>query len=166
VKEQMIKNILLILAIITVIATNGCDSVKQSNDPVVPVGVDDKEMNVAIQQAQASLNEFIRRFEHPEKNDKWFLVKGRFTCGDEVEHIWVADLTYRDNAFSGVIANEPNMQCLHFKEAVTVPFKDITDWMYVSQNRLVGGFTTRVLYYRMSPKARKEENLTRQYRID
>jgi uncharacterized protein YegJ (DUF2314 family) len=166
VKGQMIKYIFLIVAIIAMTATTGCDSVKQSTDPVVPVGTDDKEMNEAIQKAQTSLDGFIRRLEHPERDDKWFLVKGRFSCGDDVEHIWVANITYTGKAFSGVLANEPNMSCLHFKKAVNVPVEDISDWMYVSQNRLVGGFTTRVLYNRMSPKKRNEEDLTRPYRID
>jgi uncharacterized protein YegJ (DUF2314 family) len=166
-RTQVIKFMTVLVLIAAAIALTVCDAPQRSdNPPVVSVGAGDKEMNAAIEKAQGSLNGFVLRLAHPEKGDKWFLVKGRFTRGNEVEHIWIADVTYDGKAFNGVLADEPKMQGLRLKGAVFVPLSDITDWMYVSHDRLVGGFTTRVLYNRLSHKERKDADFTRPFRIE
>jgi uncharacterized protein YegJ (DUF2314 family) len=55
---------------------------------------------------------------------------------------------------------------LKFKQQVSVPLDNISDWMYVSDGRLIGGFTSRVLYGRMSPEERKQDDSGRPYRIE
>jgi len=157
--------ILIVLSLSFMIAN--CNSKKSSeNDAVTPVSDDDQEMNAAMQQARKTLNAFVERFTNPRTTDKWFLVKGRFTHEGRVEHIWVADLVFDGKVFSGVLANQPELPGLKFKQQVSVPMENISDWMYVSNGRLIGGFTTRVLYGRMSPEERKRDDAGRPYRID
>ena len=144
-----------------------CNSKKQSEeDAAAPVLKDDQEMNAAMQHARKTLNEFIERYSHPKSADKWFLVKGRFTNEGQVEHIWVADLAFDGKVFSGVLANEPELPGFRFKQQVSVPIENISDWMYVSDGQLIGGFTTRVLYNRLSMEERKRDDAERHFRID
>lgn len=156
-----------ILIVLSALIIANCNSKMSSeNDPIVPVSDDDQEMNSAMQKARSTLNEFIERFTHPKTSDKWFLVKGRFTHKGQIEHIWMADLVLDGKFFSGVLANEPEYPGLKFKQKVSVPLDNISDWMYVSDGRLMGGFTIRVLYGRMSPEERKRDDAERPYRID
>jgi uncharacterized protein YegJ (DUF2314 family) len=44
-----------------------------------------------------------------------------------------------------VVANEPRIKGLSYMERVSFLPAQITDWMYMQDGKLVGGFTTRVL---------------------
>jgi uncharacterized protein YegJ (DUF2314 family) len=164
-KIYITSSIIILITFITFLI--GCGS-KDSppNARVVPIPDEDQEINAAMDKARSSLNEFIERFNHPHASDKWFLVKGRFTHGDRIEHIWVADLVFDGKVFSGVLANEPEIPGLKFKQHVSISLDNVSDWMYVSDGRPIGGFTTRVLYGRMSPEERKRDDAERPYRID
>src|ERR1039458_7388635 len=79
------------LAMAILVMAVGC---RKSDDPVVKVEAEDSEMNTAISAAQASMTNFMTVFRAPQTNQQYFLIKGKFTAGDVVEHIWVADLRY------------------------------------------------------------------------
>jgi uncharacterized protein YegJ (DUF2314 family) len=40
----------------------------------------------------------------------------------------------------------------------TVSKSEISDWFYIDNGKLVGGYTIRVLYSRMSPEEKKDFN--------
>lgn len=158
------------LGVAILIVAAGCND-KQSHaktdDPVTKVLSEDSEMNAAIKTAQTSLTNFIAIFSAPATNQKYFLIKARFTDKDVAEHIWVADLRYDGKVFYGVIANEPqDIPSLRFKQPVEVQFPQITDWMYVEDGKLVGGFTSRVLRNRKSEQERREQDANLRYRYD
>jgi uncharacterized protein YegJ (DUF2314 family) len=152
----------LVMAILLVVA--GC---KKSEDTVVQVRGEDSEMNAAISDARASLTNFMAAFQNRGTNQQYFLVKGKFVAGDEFEHIWVADLTYDGNTFHGVIANEPErVTGLRFKQPVEVHMEQISDWMFVQDGKLVGGYTSRVLRNRMSVQQRREMDASVPYSFE
>jgi uncharacterized protein YegJ (DUF2314 family) len=160
----MNKGYILIELFVLVVLMISCGS--NDNPAIVSVSDTDHEMNAAMEKARSTLNEFIQRVARPSPSDQWFLVKGRFTHGGEIEHIWVADIVFDGKAFLGVLANEPKLSGLKFKQRVIVPLDNVSDWMYVSNGKLVGGYTTRVLYRRMSPEEREHDDAQRPYRID
>ena len=142
----------------------GC---RKSDDPVVKVEAEDSEMNTAISAAQASMTNFMTVFRAPQTNQQYFLIKGKFTAGDVVEHIWVADLRYDGSVFHGVIANEPeSIPSLRFKQPVEIQLAQISDWMFVQDGKLVGGYTSRVLRKRMTAQQRRELDAQLPYRYE
>ncbi len=138
----------------------------QTRDPIVKVALGDPEMTQAITKAQATLDRFIASLRSPKSWQQSFLVKGRFTTLGEVEHIWVADISFDGRLFHGVLANEPRLPGLKFKQLVTVSREDVSDWMYIANNKLVGGYTIRVLRKRQSKEEREREDASRPYTID
>jgi uncharacterized protein YegJ (DUF2314 family) len=138
----------------------------QTRDPIVKVAPGDPEMTQAIAKAQTTLDRFIATLRSPKSWQQSFLIKGRFTALGEVEHIWVADLTFDGRLFHGVLANEPRLPGLKFKQLVFVPREDVSDWMYVANNKLVGGYTIRVLRKHQSKDEREREDASRPYAID
>jgi uncharacterized protein YegJ (DUF2314 family) len=87
------------------------------------------------------------------------------TRGDQVEHIWLADLDFSRPKPRGVVANEPKIQGLRFKHPVDFDPAYVSDWMYVDNGTLVGGYTTRVLRKRLTPEERKELDARVPYRF-
>jgi uncharacterized protein YegJ (DUF2314 family) len=139
----------------------------KKDDQVVAVNQQDAEMNAAIAKAHATLTNFIAVLSSPQTNQQYFLVKGKFTAGDVVEHIWVADVTFDGKVFRGVLANDPeNIPGLSFKQPVEVPPAQVSDWMFVQDGKLVGGYTSRVLRSRMTDEERRELDAKIPYRYD
>ena len=134
-------------------------------DPIVGVPAENRQMNAAIDQARATLPQFFQAMANPRPNQQSFLVKVEFRRGPEVEHIWVADLDFTGKTPRGVIANEPRIKGIRFMEQVSFDRADISDWMYLEDGRLVGGYTTRVIRDRMSPEERKEFDASAPYKF-
>ena len=64
------------------------------------------------------------------------------------EHIWLAVTAISDPQVTGRLDNDPDQDVGHKRgETVTVPSKDISDWLYEDSGteKLVGGFTIKVL---------------------
>jgi uncharacterized protein YegJ (DUF2314 family) len=124
------------------------------SDRPVPFDSEDEEMELAIYAAKHSFGDFLAAYSEPKSGQEGFLVKVAFIDGEDVEHIWVADLEFVDMHFRGVIANEPSLRSLHFMQPVEFEPPQITDWMYIENGRLVGGYTTRLIRQRMSAEER------------
>jgi uncharacterized protein YegJ (DUF2314 family) len=71
--------------------------------------------------------------------------------------MWVSDLSFSSNQFEGVLGNEPvYVGELHLGDHVTVDPQDISDWLIIDNNELLGGFTYHVLRNKMTENERKQ----------
>jgi uncharacterized protein YegJ (DUF2314 family) len=111
-------------------------------------------MNQAIDQARATLPQFLRAFSNPNADQASFLLKVRFQSGHENEHIWLADLDLSKSLSLGTVANKPKLRGFDFMQRVTFRIADVSDWMYVQGGYLVGGYTTRLIRSRLSAQER------------
>jgi len=125
-------------------------------------------MNAAIQQAQDTLPLFIAALQSPTPTQPFFLIKTRFPFGseNEVEHMWVSDISYNGTQFEGVLANEPIfVQGIHLSDHVVVRIENVSDWMIIDNGRLLGGFTIYVLRSRMTDSEREQFDNDSEYII-
>lgn len=144
------KRRLLVLAVLACPACNGSSS-------SVMVADDDIEMNAAIQKARARVATFVIRLERPEPTDRHFSVKVVIRDGEHVEHFWLDSVRYDKGVFYGTLGNVPQLVRGHsYGERVSVAAAEITDWMYVAGDHLVGGITIRAIRKNMSPAERAE----------
>jgi len=106
---------------------------------------------------------FITALQHPTVTQRDFELKKRFIQGAEVEHIWLSDVTFSGNRFHGRVDNHPvKITGVKMGGRVSVNPNEISDWAYVDNGNLVGGYTIRVLFKELSPERRKElENESR-----
>jgi uncharacterized protein YegJ (DUF2314 family) len=118
----------------------------------------DPAMSAAFAQAAASLDGFLKAWRNPPPGAKAFALKIGLTDsasppgyiivppnGDApsaVEWFWVVDLHVDGDAFSGAINNDPEElrnvssgQMIHFAR------KDVGDWMYMQDGKIVGDAT-------------------------
>ena len=153
--------VLLVLAPTILFA--GCGGA--SDDPVIGVEAEDREMNAAIAHARSTVAEFVERLENPKPTDEAFSVKKMVEDGDQVEHFWLTDISHTDGTFSGTIGNDPQVvRTVKFGQQVTVAASDITDWMYLDNGKMVGNFTLLVLLERM-PKEQADA-IRQEYQIN
>ncbi len=135
------------------------------DDKTLPFSSEDAQMEAAILEAKSSIGQFIAAFTKPTSRQKSFLVKVVFDEGEQREHLWVADLGLGGDKLRGVIANEPNLPSLKFTQKVEFEPRYISDWMYIEDGYLVGGYTTRVIRDRMTPEARAEHDARAPYKF-
>jgi uncharacterized protein YegJ (DUF2314 family) len=123
----------------------------------------DAEMKQAVRQARKTVGTFITALQHPTGRQHDFEVKKPFIQGDKKEHIWLANVTYSGNRFHGYVDNTPReIKGLKFGQRVSVNPDEISDWAFIENGNLVGGYTIRVLSNGADPalqaKAEREGN--------
>ena len=166
---------LKLLIIVPLLAVGGCathrvehpvarEAIRHRKNPeCFRIGNDDLEVRDAVSAARKSVGTFIAALQHPSANQRDFEVKKPFVQGAAVEHIWLSGVTFSGNRFHGRVDNRPvKIKGLKMGELVSVNPSEISDWAYVDNGNLVGGYTIRLLHKELSPERRKEfENESR-----
>jgi uncharacterized protein YegJ (DUF2314 family) len=123
--------------------------------PIVQLDKDDPALVEAIARARATMPDFIRALEAPPPSHRDFSIKALFP--ELQEHMWVSDPRYVAGEFTGTLGNIPaGSTTLKLGDEVCVPEAWVTDWKYIDNDVLAGGYTLRVIRDRMSEKARKD----------
>lgn len=144
---------------------------RENKSPGAPgyqqVGDDDRQCERAAEHAQRSLGFFMAALKAKKPGDTSFEIKKGFVDGDKREHLWISDLTYDGTNFHGKIDNRPiDVKNVQLGERVTVAPREVSDWMFVKEGKLMGGYTTRVLYARLSPEQRAQFDEQAEFRIE
>lgn len=127
----------------------------------------DKQFDRAEEHAQRSLGFFIAALRAKKQGDTSFEIKKGFVDGDKCEHLWITNVTYDGTNFHGQIDNRAfDVKNVHLGQRVTVAPREVSDWMFVKNGKLMGGYTTRVLYARLSPERRAEFDRRAEFRIE
>ncbi len=160
---------LKLLIIVPLLACGGCathhmenpmarEAIRKGKNPeCFRIQSNDVEVRNAVVTARKSVGKFIAALQHPSPGQRDFEVKKPFVQGTEVEHIWLCGVTFSGNRFHGKVDNRPiKIKGLKMGELVSVNPTEITDWAYVDNGNLVGGYTIRLLHKELSQKRRKE----------
>jgi uncharacterized protein YegJ (DUF2314 family) len=132
----------------------GCGK-KHPADKVTYVSDDDPRMNAAMEKARSTVGTFISALKAPKAGQAAFSVKMAFTDGSATEHMWLTPVNYDGRSFQGTVNNQPEkVKNVTMGQKVTVEPSKISDWMYVENRKLVGGYTLRVLRDALPPNER------------
>ena len=119
------------------------------------VGSDNTSMNLAIAVAKGSIDQFNKAFESGDSAYSEFAVKKKYFTEDGGEHMWVAVTKIVDGNYQGIVNNDAEMtKEVKYGDSVTVLRDEITDWMYIENNILRGGYTIREIRNQLSEKER------------
>lgn len=124
----------------------------------------DAALDAAMENARTSFKYFWREMSWENrrivKGHDFSAVKIGFKTdkgGDvpEIEHMWVGDFTYDGTTISGILMNQPEwVSSLKAGDAVSVPFDQLTDWMFTIGGKVYGGYTVQVMRAGMNRKER------------
>jgi uncharacterized protein YegJ (DUF2314 family) len=162
---------LLVLAL----ALSACDRKKSGNETVrregqpdfIRVPDNDTEMDQAMQTARDSVDKFIGALQAPKAGQDSFTVKKLFKDGEDGEHIWLSGVSFDGTNFKGRIDNEPvNVKNIKMGQMATVAKNEISDWFYIENGKLIGGYTIRLLHSRSSPAEKREFEANTGFKIE
>jgi uncharacterized protein YegJ (DUF2314 family) len=137
---------ILLIVLIIIVALAGCNGTSDK-DGVVNVSADDEKMNAAINEARESLDVFWDLFNQPVDGESDFTLKVRIKDKlNNVEHLWVDDIRKENDKIYGTVQNEPvRVKTVKYGQVIEISEEDITDWTYIKNSKIHGGFTIRVL---------------------
>ena len=123
-----------------------------TSSPIVSASPSDPELDAAISEARATLTDFIALLAAPNPTREFAALKVRFTPPDSPPlDIWCDDVTYEAGQFTGNMGDDIPLLRLSFGERIEISIEDIVDWMIVQDGHLIGGYTIRLAYSRMTP---------------
>jgi uncharacterized protein YegJ (DUF2314 family) len=144
-----------ILMAVSLLALAGCG--RKVEDKVVMVEDNSPAMQAAFAKARATAPTFIAALEAKKPGAGGFAVKVMFKDGNQTEHMWLSRPTFHDGKFIGVLDNEPEfVHNVKMGQVISVAPGEITDWMYVENRKLVGGYTLRAIRDSKTPAERAQ----------
>lgn len=116
---------------------------------------EDSDMNAAIAKAKSTLAKVTRRFLNGELEN--FTVKVKVEDGESVEHFWISNTVYSEGFYSGTIEEEARVvSTIQKGQSYRATKEDVTDWMYLENEKMVGNFTLRAMLPNM-PKEQADQ---------
>lgn len=147
---------LILIAILCLASCKDSNKIEREGEPTIyGVKSEDEEMNAAILQANETLDDFKKGLLDP--NADSHALKVKFSNEKGIEHMWIGDIVYKDGQYSGILNNEPEYVTEYKSgDKIEVDASKISDWMYLVNGKLHGGYTLRVLRNRMTDEERKQ----------
>lgn len=139
-----------IAACLVVLALAACSGA--ASDPEAEF---ERELAAAKDKARANLSIFWDRFAEPEEGDYDFSLKAALPRRDGqsgVEEAWVENVARAPDRIIGELSVQPRFLG-DLDEGAIVEFQEnqIVDWAFMSGDRLLGHYTTRVTLPKMDP---------------
>ena len=148
--------LLIFLTACAPLATPLAATPSPTSPPIVSASSSDPELDEAISSARATLSDFIALLAAPNPTREFAALKVRFVPPDSAPlDIWCDDVTYAAGQFTGNMGDDIPALRLAFGDRIKISTDSIVDWMIVQDGHLIGGFTIRLAYSRMTP-AEKE----------
>jgi uncharacterized protein YegJ (DUF2314 family) len=115
-------------------------------DPVISMKDDDALLEAAAQEARKRWPEFARAFAERNSDSRSFAVKAPFRDGEEVEWMWLEVTSISPDVVEGNLGNRPGLvKNVREGDLLRVPVTIISDWIYLKEERQVGGFSIPVV---------------------
>lgn len=110
-------------------------------------------MNAAIAQAKATTGNFVQAIHAGKPGTSGFGVKKPYPIpSGGSEHMWINVSEEKDGVIKGVIDNDAEeTKAVKLGDAVVLNLSEISDWKYEDGRKLIGGYTIRYMFGKMSP---------------
>ena len=152
-KNQQIRFFLIVI----IFCLSSCNKKDHTKPKVYTISPYDTEMNNAIETAKQTLDSFDYAFKNNSRIFTFFGLKKRFKENQIIEHVWIGNIQIKNEKYIGIIDNIPEkIKNVKLGDTLKIDKRDISDWMYIKNSKLYGGYTTRLLVKRMSKKEREQ----------
>jgi uncharacterized protein YegJ (DUF2314 family) len=117
---------------------------------------DNPEMVAAIREAQRTFHQYREALSSVESVVDDCGVKVFFPASQDPqkgEHMWVNEVEFRGNDMVGTLCNDPDwIRGFACDDRVTFTLDRVSDWFFVVDDVLHGGFTLKLLFRHYSPE--------------
>jgi uncharacterized protein YegJ (DUF2314 family) len=127
---------------------------RQDVGDIYTVKSEDNAMNEAINLAEKTFPQFKNAYNNRTTSIEYFSLKVPFEIpSGGNEHIWAEIVSKTDSGYIGIIQSVPEQNIgVTFGDSIEIYQAAITDWLYVENGKLTGGYTIRAIRDRLSLK--------------
>ena len=166
----MVKALQLkILFIVCMFLAVSCAPAAPTQEPVSTFVADDPEFQEAVRQAQNTLHIFRQEMLSPSSSYLLASLKIRFVAANgEVEDMWTEPVYILDDVYTvRMVEGVTITKGTHPDRLVDVGLQDIVDWMLLQEDgKVIGGYTLKLDYERLSPEQQQKYRESTGYRFD
>lgn len=146
------------LFIVWVLFLVSCSPPAPTPVPVSTFTDPDPEFEEAVRQAQNTLQVFRQAFLAPKPDYSLMSLKVRFANDGETEDMWTEPMLILDDVYTvRMIEGVTLKQGIHPDRLLDVKLQDIVDWVVLQKDgKVIGGYTLRLEYERMTPEEQKD----------
>lgn len=166
---------IVITVILAIVILEWWRTERLANDPVelpansglTAIPDDDPKMLAAIKQARETLDQFIVAFQNPQPSRTKLSIKMQVSDGTNIEHMWIVPVSYSNAKFRGTLMNNPyNLKGIVYGQELECSKEQVSDWVYVENGKLIGGYTMNVIRDSLSPEERLEYDRSTPFKGD
>lgn len=133
----------------------------------VETPLSDAEMAQVAKLARETVQDFLDALSHPDGSMEHFAVRVPAVYKETTEHLWLVQPAYDGHSFTGVLSADARVVPGYRKgRKIRIGRDHISDWMYVKEGRLVGGFSIRLHYRRQTKQMRRSLRASLPFEID
>jgi uncharacterized protein YegJ (DUF2314 family) len=149
---------LKILIILCLFFAASCAPASPTSEAVSTFSDSDPEFEEAVRQAQNTLHIFRQAIISPKSSYALASLKIRFTQEGQSEDMWTEPIYILDDVYTvRMVEGVPLKQGIHPDRLVDVKLQDIVDWMLLEEDgTVIGGYTLRLDYERMTPEEQEK----------
>ncbi len=87
----------------------------------------------------------------PKNGETDFCLKVRVVDGEDVEYFWCTDIKIEKGTVFGIIGNDAErVKTVRLGQRIAMKEADISDWLYIKAEKMIGNYTVRPLMKSMS----------------
>ena len=101
-------------------------------------------MSAAIQMARATIGDFFRAHRVRRARQTDFRIQAIFYEDRRREQIWLSHLDFNTKPATGIVSTRTRLKTIPYGKRLPFRPDQMSDWMYLDNGRLVGGFTTNI----------------------
>ena len=144
--------ITLLLCTFLLLSCQKPDFLTASHEPARIMQMDqaDEALIRIAEDARSTLPGFFRQLTGKRTGEKSFCVKYPFPADEEsgaaIEQIWITGIHFKNGRYHGVLTSTPRHISGRKKgDRVIFEADYITDWMYVQNGKIIGGYSIQYL---------------------
>lgn len=164
----MVKVLQLKTLVVCLFLAVSCAPASPTSESVSTFTDADPELEEAVRQAQNTLHIFRQAIVSPKESYTLASLKIRFAQEGEIEDMWTEPVYILDDVYTvRMVEGVTIKQGVHPDRLVDVKLQDIVDWMLLEEDgTVIGGYTLRLAYERMTPDEQKKYLEVTGYRFD
>lgn len=147
---------LLIVLILSLLVS--CRPAEPTPVPISTFADPDQAFQKAVRQAQDTLHVLRQAFLAPKPSYTLMSLKVRFRSDESIEDMWTVPIDLVDGVYTVQMVEGVTLEKgLHPERLVEVSPKNIIDWMILEKDgTVIGGYTLRLEYERLSPEEQEK----------
>jgi len=158
----------VLVIILCLLLFSSCEEQYYERSETIQLDQTEIELQRIAENARSTLSSFFRHLANYNRRggtraqEHSFFVKYNFAADEyndiEMEQVWLTGIHFRNGNFYGRLVNSPHhLSGIKKGDTVIITIDLITDWMYIREGKIIGGYSIKYLLEKIPEEQRSED---------